>query len=122
MPAHDEAQVNIRLTPVPLGPFTSPTGSYDHICDCTYGCCGWVDADPDCSVCKGTGDDMGEYVPCQRASSRDDRIKKNTLYLAKALKSYWIVGYASESWYGWRIDGTQLDFIELLYEMVVEDE
>ena len=113
---------NIKLIPVPLPPFTSPTGPYDHTCDCTYGCCSWEEPDPDCSRCNGTGRDKGEYVPCQRKSSEDDRIKEGTLYLGKCGENFWEAGRCYKAHYGWSFNGHQLDMVEFLYEMVVENE
>jgi len=106
---------NIKLIPVPLGPFTSPTGPYDIRCDCDD-CCG---PDEDCPECHGTGRRTGTYTPCQRKSSEDDRIKDNAMYLG-CIKDFWFVGHTSKQWYGWTIGLHQLNGIEFLYEMVVE--
>ena len=112
---------NITLIPVPLGPFTNPTGHYDIVCDCTRGCCSWVEPAPDCKECNGVGRKRGEYVPCQRESSEDDRITSDVLYLA-CHKDFWQVGHFHKAWYGWVLGNTQLDFIEFLYEVIVEGE
>jgi len=111
-----------KLIEIPLGPFTSPTGPKNYPCHCHeqyYG-----DFQKDCEDCHGTGRVTGDYTPCQRASSEDDRIDPDKWYLAYNDGCY-AAGYFSEQHYGWSFSGfydagIQLDMIEKLWE-IVED-
>lgn len=105
-----------KLIEIPLGPFTKPTGPKNYSCDCTDPC----DRVPDenCPACKGTGRVTGEYTPCQRVSSEDDRISSDKVYLS-CTDGHWAVEHFRKQWYGW--SGThQFDMIERLWE-IVED-
>jgi hypothetical protein len=110
-----------KLIEIPLGPFTSPTGPMNYPCRCGVF---YHRPDPDCERCNGTGQVTGEYTPCQRKSSEDDRIKPDVSYLVRVEyanvkgKYYWCCGRFSKQWYGWSFDGwgggggLQLDSIE----------
>lgn len=109
------------LIEIPLGPFTSPTGPKNYDCDCVDE---WAMEDVDgCEKCNGTGRITGEYTPCQRESSEDDRISSDKTYLAK-MNDCWNVGSFSKQWYGWNFSmgghSVGLKNIEELYEIIIE--
>ena len=110
-----------KLVEIPLGPFTSPPGQMNYSCDCDWD---YGEPQDDCEHCEGTGRVTGDYTPCQRASSEDDRIDPDKWYLARNDGRY-AAGYFSEQHYGWNFSGfydagIQLDMIEKLW-MIVED-
>lgn len=113
----------LKLIEIPLGPFTNPTGPYDHPCkECMDNDPRYHDEDEVCGKCEGTGRIVGIYIPCQRKSSEDDRIDPNKWYLA-VRNGHYTAGTFSKQWYGWILHGgpgggLQFNMIERLYEIV----
>ena len=128
-----EPQVDIRLVPMALEPFTQGA-SKNCKCRCVHHDDWDLEEDerpdPKCDWCKGKG--AYDREPCQRDTSRDDRIKRDAYYLVRLPHAnvhgeyYWRAGGFHEVPHGWLFDAgshlIQLNHIEgPIYEIIKED-